>query len=141
MQALVRYFFIGGIAALTDLSLFFLGAKILGFPYLTVGACSFVVATYANYILSIRFVFQSGIRFNKQHEILLVFLVSGIGLLIHQIALYTGIEAFSLPLMLAKISATGIVFLWNFWARRRFIFSDQMTDKPTSPDEAKNHAI
>jgi putative flippase GtrA len=127
MQALVRYFLVGGTAALTDLSLFFLGAQILGLPYLTVGACSFLAATYVNYILSIRFVFQSGIRFSKQHEILLVFLVSGIGLLIHQIALYTGIESFSLPLMLAKISATGIVFLWNFGARRYFIFSKQIT--------------
>lgn len=131
MQALVRYFLVGGIAALTDLSLFFLGAQILGFPYLTVGACSFLIATYVNYILSIRLVFQSGIRFNKHHEILLVFLVSGIGLLIHQIALYTGIESFTLPLMVAKISATGIVFLWNFGARRYFIFPKQSTAIPS----------
>ena len=141
MRALIRYFFVGGIAALTDLSLFFLGAPILGFPYLTVGACSFVVATYINYILSIRFVFQSGVRFNKQHEILLVFLVSGIGLLIHQITLYTGIETFSLPLMLAKISATGIVFLWNFGARRYIIFPDKTADKPKPPDETQKQAI
>lgn len=131
MQALVRYFLVGSIAALTDLSLFFLGAQILGFPYLTVGACSFLIATYVNYILSIRLVFQSGIRFSKHHEILLVFLVSGIGLLIHQIALYTGIESFTLPLMVAKISATGIVFLWNFGARRYFIFPKQITAIPS----------
>lgn len=138
MQALIRYFLVGGIAALTDLSLFFLGAQIFGLPYLTVGACSFLVATYVNYILSIRFVFQSGIRFNKQHEILLVFLVSGIGLLIHQMALYTGIEGFTLPLMLAKISATGIVFLWNFGARRYFIFPNQIAAKTTSRDLFEN---
>jgi putative flippase GtrA len=122
MSPLFRYFLVGGAAALTDLSLFFLLAQIAGLPYLAVGALSFLVATYVNYILSIRFVFRSGSRFSKGHEMLLVFAVSAVGLLVHQVVLYCTVDIFKLPLMLAKVTATGSVFFWNFGVRRYFIF-------------------
>ena len=122
MSPLFRYFLVGGAAALTDLSLFFLLAQIAGLPYLAVGAFSFLVATYVNYILSIRFVFRSGSRFSKGHEMLLVFAVSAVGLLVHQVVLYCAVDMLKLPLMLAKVTATGSVFFWNFGARRYFIF-------------------
>jgi len=122
MSPLFRYFLVGGAAALTDLSLFFLLAHIAGLPYLAVGALSFLVATYVNFILSIRFVFRSGSRFSKRHEMLLVFAVSAIGLLVHQLVLFCAVELLEFHLMLAKITATGTVFFWNFGARRYFIF-------------------
>lgn len=122
MSPLFRYFLVGGAATLTDLSLFFLLAQIAGLPYLPVGAFSFLVATYVNYILSIRFVFRSGSRFSKGHEMLLVFAISAIGLLVHQVVLYCAVDIFKLTLMLAKVTATGSVFFWNFGARRYFIF-------------------
>ena len=71
-------------------------------------------------------------RVNKRHEVLLVFMVSGIALLIHRIALYAVIEVFTLQLVSAKVSATSIVFLWNFGARRHFIFPDQMVSSSSA---------
>ena len=125
MQQLIRYFFVGGAAAAADISLFYFFAQLLGLPYLLVGTCSFIVATYVNYLLSIRFVFRSGSRFSKRHEIILVFLVSGIGLLVHQMSLYGAVELLDFQLMLAKVIATGAVFFWNFGARRHFIFHNR----------------
>jgi putative flippase GtrA len=122
MQQLVRYFFVGGIAAATDIGLFLVFAQLLGLPYLPVGAGSFLIATGVNYLLSIRYVFRSGSRFGKRQEILLVFLVSGIGLLVHQAVLFIAVEWLNIVLMLAKITATGTVFFWNFGARRYLIF-------------------
>ena len=122
MRQLVRYFFVGGVAAVTDITLFFVFAQLLGLPYLLVGACSFLIATGVNYLLSIRYVFRSGSRFGKRQEIILVFLVSGIGLLVHQAVLFIAVEWLNITLMLAKITATGTVFFWNFGARRYLIF-------------------
>ena len=122
MSPLFRYFLVGAAAALIDLSLFFLLAQIAGLPYLAVGAFSFLVATYVNYVLSVRFVFRSGSRFSKGHEMLLVFAVSAIGLLVHQIVLYCAVDILKFPLMLAKVTATGSVFFWNFGARHYFVF-------------------
>jgi putative flippase GtrA len=121
---LFKYFFVGGVAALVDISIFALFAKILQFNYLLIGAFGFILATFVNYILSVRYVFSSGIRFNnKQQELIAVYMVSAMGLLIHQVALYSAVNLLNLELMLAKINATGIVFLWNFSIRHFFVFS------------------
>ncbi len=119
---IVRYFFVGGIAALVDLALFALGAKLLGWPYLPVAGGSFVVATLVNYLLSVRHVFESGARFRKHEEIGLVFVVSALGLAVNQSILWLAVEQFGLELILAKLCATGTVFFWNYAIRHFYIF-------------------
>jgi len=72
---IARYFVVGGVCALVDLSIFLAFAQGLGMPYLRVSAASFVVATLLNYFLSVRFVFVSGLRFGRRWEMALVELV------------------------------------------------------------------
>jgi putative flippase GtrA len=75
-----------------------------------------------NYLLSVRFVFRSGVRFSRHQEVALVFAVSLVGLAINQLVLYIGIEHALAEMMLSKIGATAIAFLWNFAARNNFVF-------------------
>ena len=112
----------GGVAACVDIGLFMLFAQGMGLPYLRVAAGSFVVATLVNYFLSVRFVFVSGARFRRRWEIALVFLVSAVGLAINQLILAACVELGGFPLLFAKLTATGVVFFWNYLARRRFVF-------------------
>ena len=49
---LVRYLFVGSAAALVDIGLFTVFARVLGYNYLIVAACTFIVATGVNYGLS-----------------------------------------------------------------------------------------
>lgn len=119
---LVRYFFVGGFAAAVDLSIFFLAVKGLGLPWFPVAVFSFVVATVANYLLSIHFVFESRVRFRRRHEVMLVFLVSSLALVVNQSLLWAAIEIFKVNLLASKIIATGAVFLFNFGCRHYFIF-------------------
>lgn len=121
-MTIVKYFFVGGTAACIDIGLFAYFAAYLGWPWLPVSVASFILATLANYYLSIKFVFVSGVRFNKTHEILGVFLISGIALIINQIILFISIEVIQLRLIIAKIMATGIVFFWNYFGRKYIIF-------------------
>lgn len=122
MQTLIRYFMVGGTAAIVDLTLFYFISERIELPYLLAGAASFVVATIVNYVIGIRFVFQSGSRFERRLEIILVFVVSGIGLALHQCLLFLAVDHMVMQLMLAKLFATASVFLWNFGARRFFVF-------------------
>ena len=69
---IVRYFFVGGTAAAVDLLLFGLLALVFGVHWFFAAAISFVPATVVNYLLSIRFVFGSQVRFARQSEIALV---------------------------------------------------------------------
>lgn len=117
-----KYFLVGGTAAVVDIGLFSLFAIYLGWNYLAVGAASFLVATYVNYELSIRHVFQSGARFARNTEILAVFVVSGIGLILNQLVLYMCVDWLEIHKFLAKLCATGSVFFWNYLARARFVF-------------------
>ena len=120
---LIRYFIVGGIAAVVDISLFAIFAYILGYNYLVVAACSFILATLVNYFLSIRFVFISGVRFPPQHEVLLVFIISSAGLLINQLILFILVEYMVMDKMAAKLIATASVFLWNYLCRSQFVFN------------------
>ena len=117
-----RYFGVGAIAATVDFLIFAVFAKFLNFNYLAVGAIGFIIATTVNYFLSIRFVFESGVRFGFKKEILLVFLISFIGLGINQAVLYFGIGILGWEMLFVKLCATGSVFFWNFGARSEFIF-------------------
>jgi len=113
---------VGGVAACVDIGLFMLFAQHLGLPYLRVSAASFVAATLVNYWLSIRFVFVSGQRFRRRWEMALVFLVSAFGLALNQAILALCVESLRIGLLPAKLSATGAVFFWNYFARRVFVF-------------------
>lgn len=120
---LIRYFFVGGAAAAVDFSVFAILVELTRLGWFWSALISFVLATAINYVLSVRHVFESGVRFARHHEVLLVFLVSGIGLAINQTVLYLLIDQQDLNVFLAKVLATGIVFVWNFLARSRFVFS------------------
>lgn len=121
----IKYFFVGGTAAMVDFLLFAIGVKVFNFPWFPVSFFGFIVATAVNYILSIRHVFTSGVRFNIYHEIILTFLASAVGLAINQTGLYLMIELFKIDsLLVAKLVATGVVFLWNYSVRHYYIFGE-----------------
>lgn len=119
---IVRYALVGATAAAVDFLFFAILAKWAGLNYLLIGAVGFVIATTLNYFLSIRFVFESGVRFKFWREISLVFLISLTGLAVNQAVLYLGIGILGWEMLLTKLLATGSVFFWNFGARSQFIF-------------------
>jgi putative flippase GtrA len=119
---LFRYLLIGGTAAAVDWLLFTLLASVLEIQFLIAASISFVIATYTNYILGIKTIFHSEIRFIKKHELLIIFLVSGIGLIINLIGLFIFYKVFGLHLLISKVSATGLAFFWNFFIRVLFVF-------------------
>ena len=119
---IIRYFFVGGTAALTDLIIFFVFAKVLEFNYVLITIFGFIVATFVNYLLSIKFVFNSGIRFLPIVEILMVYVISSIGLIVHIIVLYLSIETFQFEKMISKLIAITSAFMFNFLLRKYYVF-------------------
>ena len=122
LRGLGRYFLVGGAAACVDIGLFAVFAKGLDFPYLRVATASFVLATLVNYWLSVRFVFVSGQRFRRRWEVAMVFAVSAAGLAFNAAILWLAVEFAHFELMVAKLAATGVVFFWNYFARRVLVF-------------------
>ena len=117
---ILRYFFVGGTSAVVDIGLFSIFASFLGWPWLPVSIVTFLIGTSINYFLSIHFVFESGVRYGKHHEILGVFIVSGLALIANQIILYLSIEILHWHLIFSKCVATGLVFFLElFWQNLR----------------------
>ena len=119
---ILRYFFVGSISAVIDISLFAIFASYFKFPWAIVSIITFIIATLANYFLSIIFVFKSGLKYKKHHEIIGVFLIGTIALLLNQIFLYLFIEKMNIHLIIAKCLTTSMLFLWNYFGRKKFIF-------------------
>ena len=120
---IVKYFFVGGTAATIDIGLFSFFAAYLGWPWLAVSVVSFILATFINYFLTINFVFQSGVRYRKNQEIIGVFIISSLALVINQIILYLSIEILEINLIISKIFATGALFFLNYYGRSKIVFA------------------
>lgn len=118
---LSRYLIVGGVAALTEWSLFAMLHFRFGIDYLLAAALAFVVALAVNYVLSLRFVFVGG-RHRKELELFLVLTVSLVGVGVNLGVLVLLVEAFSVHVMLSKIVGTGAGFFWNFFARHWWVF-------------------
>lgn len=121
-SALLRYLFVGGIAAFADWAIFAFFAIGLSLDYIPIAVIGFLVATLINYSLSIRFVFVGG-RHAQRVEVSLVFLVSAFGLLLNVAALFALMKLLLMHPMLAKVLATAAVFAWNFGARKFWVFA------------------
>ena len=120
---LYRYILAGGLCALLDISLFLWLGQHLEYHYLIIATFSFVVATFANFILCNYFVFKHQKRHSSQKRFLLTYLVSGIGLSIHHSCLYLTFEWLLLPLVISKLFAMGVAFGWNFLSRKYLVFN------------------
>lgn len=118
----IKYFFVGGIAALSDLIIFYFFAKLLDFNYVLVTVVGFIVATFVNYILSIKFVFSSGARFMPKAEIFMIYAISSIGLLVHISVLYLAIDVLEFEKMISKLAAIISAFMFNFLLRKYYVF-------------------
>lgn len=116
-----KYLLVGGVSAILEWSIFAFFLYVLEQHYLVSGTFSFLLATAANYFLSIRFVFGTGRR-ARSHRIFLLYVVSAIGIVFNLGVLAVGIDLMGIHEMAAKVLATGAVFGWNFIARYYFVF-------------------
>ena len=119
---LLKYVGVGGTAALVEWTIFafLIGPMLL--HYLAAVAVSFIAATAVNYVLSVRFVFVRG-RHPTHKELFLLYLVSAIGLFMNLFLMSFFVGSLFFPAMPAKIAATGVVFFWNFGARKIWVFA------------------
>jgi len=124
MRTVIKYACVGGIAACVDIGFFALFAKLLEYSYLWIAAFGFLLATWVNYHLSIIFVFADQRR-KRATEIGLVYLVSLLGLGLNQVILFWCVEKAEGELMISKLIATGSVFIWNYLARKYYIFAER----------------
>ena len=129
VKQFLSYFAVGGASAIVEWVAFYLLGKAFGMAYLPATALAFVFSTTTNWFLGRMFTFKgSTLGQKKTKEIIQVFGVSAVGLLGNLALMYLFVSVLGMNTDLlktiAKILATGIVFIWNFLARKLWIYRD-----------------
>lgn len=120
---LVRYGMVGGVAFAADFSLLWMLTDFLKFHYLFSAALSFVVGVLVNYFLSTAWVFTIRRLHSARMEFLLFALIGLVGLALNEGIIWFTTEYLGQHYLVSKFIATGLVYLWNFLARRQMLFN------------------
>jgi putative flippase GtrA len=119
----LRYIFVGGIAYAVDFgSLFFL-TDIIKIHYLISAAIAFILGLITNYVLSIFWVFSRRTLTSRQMEFLLFAIIGLVGLGLNEGIIWFFTDLVHFHYLISKVFSAIVVFSWNFFARKRILFS------------------
>ncbi len=122
-KQLFRYCFVAVGAFVVDYGTYAAVLFLCGLHYyLWANVLGFIFGTLTNYAIAKSIVFR-GTPKSRIGEILLVFLIGGLGLLLQQIGLYWLTDICFIHPLLSKLIMTVICFFWNFFARKFFMYS------------------
>src|SRR5262245_12638513 len=116
------YFFVGGVSFLPNFAIFLLFVHVMGLHWIAGNLAGFIAGTLVNYLLSVRFVFESKNFLRRDFEVWLTFIVSSLGVGLETMLIFLEHDVSNLNLNISKLGAAGIVFFWNYGARRFLIF-------------------
>lgn len=117
-----RYCFVAVGAFIVDYGSYFLSSYVIGVPYLIAAVIGFVLGTLTNYVISKLLVFRGEPK-SRAEEIIMVFVIGGIGLLFLEFGIWFFTEQVGVHYLISKLIMTVIVFSWNFLARKFFMYS------------------
>lgn len=101
-----------------DYGLMIFLTEFCGIRYLVSSGISFSVSVLVNYVLSLKFVFETDKDNNKIAEFLIFIILSVIGLGINQALMWVCVDKLKVYYMISKIGVTGVVMVYNFVTRK-----------------------
>ena len=119
---LSKFVLVGGSATLVDMVILYIANSLLGIHHLIAATIAFIIATFYNYYLSMRFVFKS--RYDgagKRKEMVIFYTLSVCGLILTIIGLAILVDGLKQPVMLSKIIVGVFVMIFNFVTRKIFL--------------------
>lgn len=120
---LFKYFFVGGIAYTVDFGSLFILTDIFKVHYLISAAIAFTLGLITNYTLSIFWVFSKRTVANKRLEFVIFSIIGVIGLGLNEVIIWFFTETIHFHYLISKVFSTVVVFFWNFFARKKILFS------------------
>ena len=119
---LFLYLIVGALATIVEWSGFWFFFDMLQIQYLLATALAFVFSTFANWLLGRLLVFRGKQNQSLLKELLSIYLTSIGGLLLNLGIMYVMVDFCSIQEMIAKITATVLVFSYNYLIRKKLIY-------------------
>lgn len=129
INQIFRFGIVGVISFLIDYSIFWILHDQMSVYYLFANACSFSISVIVNYILNLKFVFQSSENSNKTKEFITYIILNIIGLGFNQLIMKVCVGYLRITPMISKIIATGIVMIYNFISRKILIEKNNSAER------------
>lgn len=120
---LFKYFFVGGIAYSVDFSSLFILTDIVKVHYLISAAIAFTLGLITNYTLSIFWVFSKRTVADKRLEFIIFSIIGLVGLGLNEVIIWFFTETAHFHYLISKVFSTVVVFFWNFFVRKKILFS------------------
>lgn len=121
-KELFLYLIVGGLATLVEWAAFWVFSTPLRIQYLLATALAFILSTFANWAFGRLLVFKDPGGQSLLRELGSIYLASVVGLLLNLGIMYVLVEFISLPEMIAKMTATVLVFAYNYLVRKLVIY-------------------
>ncbi len=119
---LLRYGAASAAALFVDFATLVLLTEFAGIHYLASAAVGFSLGILVTYFLSVRWVFASRRLASVPVESAVFLLIGIAGLAINHIVMFGLTEAAHLPYAVSKVGSAGLVFTFNFIARKTVLF-------------------
>ena len=119
-----RYLICGGTSTVCDMTALFLLTYFLSVNHVIAATISYIIGSITNYTLNTILVFKSSGEIKKEFS---VFVTIGIcGLLWTDLIIWLLADKLALNVMIAKVVAVILVLNWNFFMRKKFVFSAKL---------------
>lgn len=129
LSRFIRYFFVGGIAAIADyvfsnIMYLLFGQIVMEGHELFIqnvsGVSGIIVGLIVNYFLALRLVFKAD---KCLKDFLKICLITGVSILLTFGLTTMNVIGLHLPFVFFKIITMGIAFIWNYFARSFFVYN------------------
>ncbi|WP_296954290.1 GtrA family protein [uncultured Dialister sp.] len=111
-----RFLMVGGSCFLLEYFLLFALTEFAGFDPLISAPIAFTVSLIVNYILCVYVVFHAENQSGRQMFFFILTSIMGLG--INQLVMWFFIDIIGIWYMFAKVIASAIVMIWNYFTKR-----------------------
>lgn len=120
---LFRYTLVGGLAFVVDFATLFLLTEYAGVHYLLSATVGFLFGLVVNYLISVKWIFRRRRFEQRSVEFTIYGWIGIVGIGLNLAIMWLLTEQMQLHYLGSKIVSALVVFLWNFFARKRALFT------------------
>lgn len=120
---LLKFTLTGGLATFVHYLIFALGTSIFYYSAAISSGIGALCGAIFSYVMNYFYTFNSSVNHSKSVALFSIMVFTG--LFINTFILYIAVDVFQNNKWVFQIFATAVVFLWNFWLSKNWVFRNE----------------